>query len=380
MDIMRYMPPNTALALVGTLVTTLYGCQQVDQLLPFEIDPAQGQTVTVTANGGVVSLPPNFSIEFFPGSLPGSELVTAQQRLDAFPLDAGLSVPGRAYDVGPAGLVLSPSAPARVQIAVPDELLEAGDALTLSVAVVRPDNSIVTDATSYDLSNGILTADVYELGPMAAVVATDAIQIGDIADVPPLDGGAITPVSPPPSAGGPARSHPGGVVFSASCSPGERSCFTSGIAKIWVDDVVRQRLGSNLVLLNTTVEASIDFFAFNVSSLPDSAVGFFHIDGDLRARINEVVASREVGEEIAIFTGNGSDPNNPEATAISISGGDMTFEFTSQEDPEVIEFDVTGVGTSDLLTIQLEGEIEFDNGPGVPKTMGAIVAHVRLRR
>ena len=377
---MPHIPPKTALAVVGTLLAALNGCQQVDQLLPFELDATQGQTATVTANGGVVSLPPNFSIEFFPGSLTGSEPVTVQQRLDAFPSGAGLSVPGRAFDVGPAGLVLSPSAPARVQISVPDELLEAGDALTLSVAVVRPDNSIVTDATSYDLSNGILTAEVFELGPMAAVVATDAILIGDIADVPPLDGGAITPVSPPPSAGGPARFHPGGVVFSASCSPGDRSCFTSGIAKIWVDDVVRQRLGDNLVLLNTTVEASIDFFAFDpLSSLPDSAVGYFRIDGDLRARINEVVASREVGEEIALFTGNGSDPNNPEATAISISGGDMTFEFTSQDDPEVIEFDVTGVGTSDLLTVQLEGELEFENASG-PPTMGTIIAHFRLRR
>jgi len=376
---MRRLSPNTALVLLGTLVTTLYGCQQVDQLLPFELDPTAGQSVTVSTSGGIVSLPPNFSIEFFSGSLAGSELVTAQEKLDAFPSDAGLVVPGRAFDVGPAGVILSPGAPAQVQIAVPDELLEAGDALTLSVAVERPDGSIVTDATSYDASNGILTADVYELGPMAAVIVTDGITLGDIADVPPLDGGAITPVGPAPVAGGPALAHPGGVEFSASCSPGERSCFTSGIARLWADDVVRQRLGDQLVLVNTTVEASIDFFSFT-SSLPDSAVGYVRIEGDLRARINEVVASREIGDEVALFTGNGADPNNPEATGISFPGGGaMSFEFTSQGDPELIEFDVSGVGTSDLLTIQLEGQLEFKNADD-SSTFGDIVAQVRLRR
>jgi len=357
----------------------LYGCQQTDQLLPFEIDPTQGQTLSVNASGGIVSLPPNFSIEFFPGSLAASTQVMAQERLDAFPSGAGLAVPGRAFDVGPAGLVLSPGAPAQVQIAVPGELLEAGDALTLSIAVLRPDNSIVTDATSYDLSNGILTADVYELGPMAAVIATDGIVLGDIADLPPLDSGAITPVSPLPAASGPALSHPGGVVFSADCSPGDRSCFTSGIARLWVDDVVRQRLGDELVLLNTTVEASLDFFDFNpTSSLPESAVGYLRVNGDLRARINQVVASRDVGDEVAFYTGNGSDANNPEATSISISGGQMTFDFTSQDDPEVIQFDISGVGTSDLLTIQVQGELSFENASG-PPTVGTIVAQVRLR-
>jgi hypothetical protein len=117
-------------------------------------------------------------------------------------------VPGRAFDVGPAGVTLSPTDPARVQIGVPDELIEVGDALTLSVAVERPDGLIVTSATSYDASNGILTAKVYELGPIAAVIATDAITLGDIADLPPLNGGAIVPVSPPPAGSGPARPGP----------------------------------------------------------------------------------------------------------------------------------------------------------------------------
>jgi hypothetical protein len=360
----------------------LYGCQQSDQTLPFELDPAQGQTVTVGAGGGIVSVPPNFSIELFPGTLTGSELVSARQRLSAFPGDAGLVVPGTAFDVGPAGTALSAGAPAKVQIGVPATLLEAGDELSLTVALLQPGGSIVTDVTSYDLSNGILTAYVYELGPVAAVVASDAIVIGDIADVPPLDGGAIASVAPAPApapgAAPPALAmYPDGVVYTADCSPGERSCFTSGIARLWVDDTVRDRLGDDLVLLNSSVEASIEFFSFNLSSLPDSAFGYLRVDGDLRARINQVVASRDVGDEVSLLTGDANEP--PESTAITISGNRMEFEFTSQGPDEAIPFDISGVGTSDLLTIELEGELEFQNTSG-PPTVGTIIAHVRLRR
>lgn len=347
-------------------------------MLPFEVDPAQAQTVSVNADGGIVSVPPDFSIEFFSGTLSGAQTVTAQQRLTAFPSDAGVVVPGTAYDVGPAGTALNPDAPARVQIAVSSALLGAGDELALTVALLEPDNSIVTDVTSYDLTNGILTADVYELGPVAAVIANDVITVGDLADVPPLDGGAITPVSPAPAAPAMAPTHVDGVQFSAECSPGERSCLTSGIARVWVDGVVRDRLGDDLVLLNTTVEASLEFFSFT-TALPDSAVGYLRIEGDLRARINQVIASRKVGDEVAFYTGNGTDAHNPDATAVSISGGNMTFEFTSEEDPQTIGFDISGVGTSDLLTIQIEGTIDFENADG-STTEGTIVAQVRLRR
>jgi hypothetical protein len=57
----------------------------------------------------------------------------------------------------------------------------------------------------------------------------------------------------------------------------------------------------------------------------------------------------------------------------------VSFELTSQDDPESVEFDVSGVGTSDLLTIQIDGEIEFTNASG-PPTVGNLVAQVRLRR
>jgi hypothetical protein len=378
---MRHLRPNAPLALVGAVVATLYGCQQSDQELPFGLDPSAGQTVTVNASGGTVSVPPSFSIEFPPGSLTGSELVTAQQRSTAFPGDAGVVLPGTAFDVGPAGTALAPTLPARVQIGVPSALLGAGDDLSLQVALLQPGGAVITDVTSYDIVNGILTADVYEIGPVAAVVSNDVSPVGDIADVPTLGGGAVTPA--PPAVAGPAAApvHSGGVVFTGDCSPGERSCFTSGIARLWVDDTVRDRLGDEIVLINTTVEASIEFFSFDpLNSVPDSAQGYVRIEGDFRARINSVVANREVGEEVALYTGQGSDPFNPDATAITMSGNEMTFESTSlDEDPETVFFDISGVGTSELLTIELDGTLEFSNADG-STTEGAVVAHVRLRR
>jgi len=375
---MRLLRPQAAFALSVALAGALSGCQQSDQVLPFEVDPAQLQTVSLNAAGGIVSVPPSFSLEFFSGTLTGSQTISAQQRLTAFPSDAGIVVPGTAFDVGPAGTALNPNAPARVQIAVPSALLQAGQELALTVGLLRADNSIVTGVTSYDVTNGLLTADLYELGPVAAVISNDAITVGSLASLPPLGGGAITPVSPSPV--GPALAPTrGGVEFSAECSPGERSCLTSGIAQLWVDDVVRERLGDDLVLVNTTVEASLEFFSFT-SAVPDSAVGYLRIDGDLRARINSVIGSRKVGDEVALYTGNGSDPYNPDATAISLSGSSITFESTSRvDDPQTVEFDISGVGTSDLLTVQIEGTIDFANASG-PPTVGRIVAQMRLRR
>ena len=138
-----------------------------------------------------------------------------------FPSDAGIVVPGTAYDVGPAGLLLGESA--RVQLSVPGDLLEsAGDDLLLTLAILRQDSSIVTQVLSYDVENGILTAEIDELGPMAAVVTSDAIPVGT--GLPPsLGGGSFpTPVGPPPLPGGPALTGHDVVGFSATCSCGPR--------------------------------------------------------------------------------------------------------------------------------------------------------------
>jgi hypothetical protein len=367
---MRTLHPFGALALVGALAS----CQQTDQQLPFELDGGGQQTIGIS--GGLISIPPSFSLEFPAGSLAGNTNVTADHRLAAFPSTSGTVVPGFAYDIGPAGTQLS--APARVQIAVPPQLLATGQDLSLAVALITQGGSIVTQVTSYDLVNGFLTAYIDELGPVAAVVATDAIPVGDIDDIPNLGGGSIAPPSPASTPVGPAGSHvPGSVAFNASCSTSEQRCFSSGIVSIWVDDVVRNRLGADIVLFNTTVDATFEFYAFNLFSVPTQAYGWLTLDGELRTRLNSVIAGRRIGDEVEFFTGNGTSPSG---TAVTFSGNLMTLALTSEDDPEALEYSIAGVGTGEQLTVQFEGTINFSNPSPQPPDVGQVVVQVRLRR
>ncbi len=368
---MRTIRPMGALALLSAALTA---CQQTDQELPFEL--AGGGQQTIGINGGLISVPPSFSLEFPAGSLTGNTTVTADTRLAAFPSTSGTVVPGFAYDVGPAGTQLA--TPARVQIAVPPDLLAAGQDLSLAVALLTQGGSIVTQVTSYDLVNGLLTAYIDELGPVAAVVATDAIPVGDISNIPNLGGGSIAPPSPSPIPVGPAGTHvPGSVAFTASCSTSEQRCFSSGIVSIWVDDIVRNRLGADIVLFNTTVDATFEFYAFNLFNVPTMAYGWLELDGELRTRLNSVVAGRRVGDEVELFTGNGTSASG---TAVTFTGNLMTLAQTSEGDPESLEYGIAGVGTGEQLTVQFEGTINFSRPSPQPPDVGRVVVQVRLRR
>ena len=361
-----------ALALVAC---ALSACQQVDQKLPFELDGGGQQTIGTT--GGLISIPPNFSLEIPAGALAANTTVTAETRLTAFPSTAGTVVPGYAFNITvPAGTVLA--LPARVQIAVPPDLLLAGQELSLAVALLTPSGSIVTQVTSYDLVNGFLTANISQLGPVAAVVASDAIPVGNLSGITNLGGGSIAPPSPSSTPVGPAGTHvPGTKTFTASCSTSEQRCFSSGIVAIWADSVVRNRLGQNMVLFNTTVDARFEFLAFNTSNVPTQAYGWLQLDGELRTRLNSVVAGRRVGDEVELFTGNGTTPS---ATAVTFSGNQMRLALTSENDPEFIEYGVAGIGTGEQLTARFRGRILFSNPNPQPPDTGRIVVQVRLRR
>ena len=363
-------------AALAAVVCLLASCQQTDQQLPFELDGGE-QTISIGPSGGVVSLPPDFSLELPPGALATTLAVAATQRVTAFPNDAGELVPITAYDLGPMGTSLL--LPARVQIKVPPELLDAGDELSLAVALLTAGGDVLTQVTSYDLNDGFLTADIMQLGPVAAVVAADAIPVGDLDDVPALTGGSFAPPAPV-SPAGPATSHGpvplGAVRFAASCSTFVQSCFASGIVAAWVDDVVRERLGADIVLYDAHLSGEFEFSGF-VGDVPTMAYGDMTLDGELRARLNSVVTGRRAGDEIEMFTGGGA---SPAATPVSFSGNAMTLAQTSKESPAMLEYGVTGVGTGEQLTIQLEGDIAFSNPSPQPPDYGHIVLHVRLRR
>jgi hypothetical protein len=370
------MPHIRHQAALAAVVCVLASCQQTDQQLPFELDGG-GQTVSIGPSGGVISVPPNFSIEIPPGALASSVSIEAAKRITAFPNDAGQIVPIDAYDItAPPGTTLT--LPARVQIAVPPELLDAGEELSLALGLLTSGGDVVTQVTSYDLNNGFLTADVGELGPVAAVVASDVIPVLDLDDIPALTGGSFAPPAPVSGAGAlaPPPPPPGTVQFWASCSRSEQRCFSSGIVEIWVDDVIRERLGEDIVLYNADVEGLFEFSAF-VAGRPTLAYGYLTLDGELRARLNSVVAGRRAGEEIEMFTGGGTSPSS---TAVTFTNNVMTLAQTSEDSPAAIEYSVQGVGTGEQLTLQFEGDIEFSNPSPQPPDFGHIVVQVRLRR
>lgn len=367
---MQLLRPQGAPALVGALALAVSACQQVDQELPFALDGGTGQTVSIGANGGLVSVPPSFSMQFPSGSLPGTTSVTAVARSTAFPALGGPVIPGTAFDVGPAGVALA--VPARVQIAVPASVLAEGDELRLAVALLRTGGSVVTDVSTYDLSNGILTAFLDEVGPVAAVLSPDVIPVLDLAALPNLGGGSISPPSPAPLPAGPAQA-PGDPEFTAECSGEARNCLTSGIVQLWVNDVVRDRVGDDMVLANTTVNGSVSFLDF-VAGRPTRLLGWIEVEGELRTRLNSIVVGRSIGDDLYFQTGPEGSP--PAATNVTFSGNVMTLAETSGGFNEMIVYGVTGIGTGEQVTLRIEGEVEFDN----PTEIGQIVAHIRLRR
>ena len=372
---MPYRRPTSLCWVACALLPALFACQQLDQELPFAPDDGAGRSASIGATGGLISVPPGFALEFPTGSLSGTTNVTAAKRVTSFPSTAGLVVPGTAYDVGPAGVGLNSAVPARVQLSVPESLLGSGDDILLAVALLRQTGSVVTHVTSYDVSNGILTADVDSLGPLAVVVVQDAIPVGQLAAIPTLGGGSMSPPTPVAQPTGPSPAPAGTVVFSAQCSVEERQCLSSGIVQMWADDVVRARLGNDIVLVNTTVQADVEFSGF-VSNVPTQIYGYIAVDGDLRARLNSVVAGRSVGDNVALYTGPGT---SPAITGLTFVANQMILAQSSQGPDEDLDYLVAGIGTGEQLTIRLEGDLEFSNKSG-PPTVGHIVADIRLRR
>lgn len=376
---MRKTCPLERLSLAVLVSLAAAGCQQMDQELPFELAEGEIASLQIGPSGGTVSLPPSFSLNIPASALASSVSVDVTERISGpFPSDAGTPVPGTAYDVGPVGTALA--MPGHVQIAVDSALLEVGEAVRLSVAIQRSDGSVSTFPSNYDVANGVLTADIDELGPVAAVVSFDAIELA--AGLPEALGGGSFPPPPAPAPGPAGAPAYGGVEFSASCSPEARQCFSSGVIRVWADDVVRRRMGDDLWLLDPTVSGSIEFLDYDAEGVPRTVVGTLSMDGDLRARFNSTVSHYDLAEGTS--TGPGVDPI---PTSLSISSNVMVFGETTSTGGDVIEsnfedeaeFEVTGIGTSEMLVVRVESEIEFENSDGSFET-GLVVAHVRLRR
>lgn len=371
---MRKSCPIERLFAVATLTFLIAGCQQTDQQLPFELAAGEGATLSIGPSGGTITVPPSFSLEFPAASLLGPTSVSASRLItEPFPQDEGIPVPGTAFAVGPAGTTLGE--PARVEIAVDPNLLDAGDEVLLQVAVKRADGTVVTFDGLYDVENGLLVAEIDELGPIAAIISSDAVAVV-LGSPPPLTGGTF----PPPAPLGPVgpAAAPGTLVFEAACSPEGRQCLTSGLIKLWADETVRSRMGDRIVLLNPAVSVSLDFISFDMNGVPTEVVGNVSLGGKLKARFRSVVSGYEL--EDGVTTGPGPTPS---PTTVQVSGSVMTFAQTTTtsgaaEFNEDVEFSIVGIGTTEMMVVELEAEIEFENDEG-PPTIGYLTAHVRLR-
>lgn len=364
------MPTLRPLGALALVLGSFSACQQVDQRLPFDLD--EGGQTTIGSSGGIISIPPSFSMQVPSGALTSSTTVTAATRLTAFPSSAGVVVSGLMFDVGPNGTALN--APATVQIAVPTELLTLGEQLSLSIALLTQGGQIVVPTATYDLTSGLLSAQIDELGAVAAVVSADAIPIGGIASLPSLGGGLI-PSTAPALAGPSAAPQFGGVVYEASCSTFTQQCLQSGIVELWADDVVYDHLGQDMILLNTSMSGSLEFFNF-VSNVPTQVSGEVRVTGSLRTRLEGSVVGRRLDDEVVLFTGPSTSAS---PTAVSFASGTMTLAFTSQHSPQVIGYAATNIGSGYQLTIRLQGEITFTAANGGTE-IGLVVAQVRLRR
>jgi hypothetical protein len=131
------------------------------------------------------------------------------------------------------------------------------------------------------------------------------------------------------------------------------------------------------VLVNSSVSASVEFFAFDNFGVPTRVVGFLEIGGELRARFNRVVSGRGIDDELVFRTGTTATPT---PTTVVFVGNEMIFGATSDGFTRDMTYAVTGIGTGEQLVVRLEGDIQFANTGSAPPTVGEIVAHVRLRR
>jgi hypothetical protein len=368
MAIPKRMPRSVLLAV---LVTFVSGCLlQHDQESPLELQEGEGAAKTIGAEGGVISVPPDFSLNFPAGALPTSSSVTVAPRTNApFPGDGGAVLPGTAYDISPAGLALA--TPARVEIRVPLTLLETSDEVRLGVAILNPDGSIATATGTYDATSGFLSADLERLGPVAAVVELDAIDVES--GLPPTLGGGNFAGAPTPSGGG-AGASAATMRYQSSCSPDARRCFSSGLIRVWISQSLRDRIGGALVIVAPVVDADLDFLTFGPSGQPTSVVGEIRVAGTLKALVGNSVVSYSYEEHSV--TGSESTPS---VTAVAVADNVMVFANITGDSSNEFEFGLSRIATGELLTFRIEREINLENDDG-SETTGTVFIHVRLRR
>ena len=359
--------------IAGTLpILGTAACMQLEQSLPFEADEsAVSEQLVTPLEGGTVSLPSGLAITIPPGAVSSSVQVRASRLITRpFPAGEGTVIPGTAYEILPAGLALD--AAARVEIRVQASDVAAEDRIRLGIGLETALGPTLLSGGSFDATSGILSGYVTELGAVAALLATDALGV-DPGTPPTLEGGSFGTTAggaPPPTTVGALET----LRFGSTCAPTGRRCFNSGLLKAWISPELRERLGSNIQILGSTVVADMEFSGFDLNGQPTTAVGTFQLIGTLRARVGQSVNSYDIDRRVR--TGFGAEPT---PTPVSVSGSTLIFAETSDGPGEEIEYSVHRIGTGQMLTVRMEDEVTLDNADGTTTT-GTVIIHLRLRR
>lgn len=353
------------------------GCQQPDRPNPFEPEVGARAVVTIGPDGGTVSLPPGVSLEFPAGALSGPVSIGVSELANKpFPSVAGKPLPGTAFRVEvPAGTHLTQ--PARVALTVDPASVGEDEDVRLALGVRREDGSVPVFTGTYDAATGLLRAEISEVGDLAAVVVYDAVPV--VFGAAPAFSGGPLPTPDAPDVVGPTVSVRDGVSFSASCGPASRSCRTAGILQVWADEVVQERLGHRLALVNPAVEGTIDFISFDEHGVPLEVSASLTFGGELRARLRKGVMGHRLDAGLRTSTWNEAEP-----TGLLVEGNELVIETMTRWDGEQltgerVAFEVAQIGTSASLKLRFELPIRFTDIDG-GETEGTIVAHVRLRR
>lgn len=362
-----------SLMAITLLTALLASCTQESQSLPFETDPEHTTERSIGPGGGRISHPLGISLEFPPGALERAAKITIsiEANLGEFPgSPEGTLIPGTFFLISPAALDVNQ--PVAMDVAVLADSIASTDLSRLGIATENIDEPITTAGISFDLTSEIMHGQLSALGAMAAIVADNALRV--VAQTPPiLGGGSFAPVGVSVPSGSAALTRAAASsAFEIRCGhPADvSSCFESGAMGLWASDEIRDRLSSEMVVLNPAATGTLDFTDF-VNGLPTRATGSLSIQGTLRVQLGRAITSFEVDD---VFVTNGPGGTS----AITVNDRSFTLHNTSVGQ-RTIGFEIRTSGAGQELLLRAERSLEFDNDDGT-KTTATLFVDLRLLR
>ena len=158
-------------------------CQQ-EQSLPFSVDQTATVEKTIGNAGGTVSTPAGAALVFPSGAVNASTPVTVAPAAPTTRIAAiGAPVATTSITITPAGQTLR--APAQFETRISPSAAQREDAWLSVVLLETPDGVRVFPNVGIDLSNGILRADIDQLGTLTAIVPPEGAHFPVKAGTPP---------------------------------------------------------------------------------------------------------------------------------------------------------------------------------------------------